>query len=73
MRREWVIVLISAATDAIITAGTGLTTAMVASDTVAMPSGPVWLLALVGAVVSAARTIQQALKRPAEHISEQGA
>jgi hypothetical protein len=66
MKIEWIILLISALTDAVITGGTGLTTAMVATKEVTMPSNPVWLLAAVGGLVSAARTIQQALKQTPE-------
>lgn len=62
MKSEWAILIISALTDFIITAGTSLATAMVASGSAQMPSNAVVLLAGLGALVSAARTIQQALK-----------
>jgi hypothetical protein len=66
MRIEWVILIISAITDAVITGGTALTTAMVAAREMALPSPAVWLLVSIGGLVSAARTIQQALKQTPE-------
>jgi len=62
MKIEWLILIISAITDAIITGGTALISAMVATEQVAMPSEAVWLLVSIGGIVSAARTIQQGLK-----------
>lgn len=65
MKSEWWILIISALTDAIINGGTAITTAMVATGSAQMPSTAVLILAGVGALVSGARTIQQALKSTA--------
>ena len=62
MKTEWLILLISAGTDALISFGTAVSAAMVTQGSVAMPSRAVLLLATVGGLVAAARTIQQALK-----------
>jgi hypothetical protein len=62
MKIAWTILIISAFTDFIITGGTALGTAMVATKDASMPSAPAMLLAGIGGIVAAARTIQQALK-----------
>jgi len=62
MKIEWTILLISAFTDMIITAGTALTTAMVATGSAQSPGTAVLILAIVGGLVAGARTVQQALK-----------
>ncbi len=62
----WLILIISALTDFIITAGTALTTAMVAAGSAQLPNSAIVLLATIGGLVSAARTIQQALKATPE-------
>ena len=66
MKIAWIIVLISAFTDFVITMGTGLSAAMVATDSAAMPSGASVLLCVIGGLVQAARTVQQALKATPE-------
>jgi len=66
MKIAWTILLISAITDMIITAGTAITSAMVATGSAEIPSHAVLLLAVIGGLVAAARTIQQALKSSAE-------
>ena len=71
MKTAWTILVISAFTDLVINSGTALMAAMVATKEVTMPSGPVWLLAAVGGIVSAARTVQQALKANLGHASIQ--
>jgi hypothetical protein len=58
----WLILLISAATDFIINAGTSVMSAMVATGSATIPSKAVLVLAIVGGFVQMARTIQQALK-----------
>jgi hypothetical protein len=68
MKVAWLVLLISAFTDFVITAGSGLTAAMVAKGEPAMPSEAVWLITAVAGIVSAARTIQQALKATPETI-----
>lgn len=62
MKIAWLVLLISAFTDGIIAGGTGLTSAMVATGSVTLPSPAVWLLSCVAGLLAAARTIQQALK-----------
>jgi hypothetical protein len=60
MKTAWVILILSAITDAIITGGTAFTT--VIAETKALPSQEsIWVIG-VGATVAFARTIQQALK-----------
>lgn len=66
MKVAWVILLISAGTDFIITVATALTSAMVAMGTAEFPSKPVLLLAGLGGLVAMSRTIQQALKATPE-------
>lgn len=67
MKTAWVILVISAFTDFVITVGTAITSAMVAAGNAQMPNKPVVLLALIGGAVSAARTIQQALRKTDEN------
>ena len=62
-KRQWIILLVSASTDMVITIGTALTTAMVAGEMVKMPSGAVIAVACIGGVIALARTIQQHLKK----------
>lgn len=62
MKIAWIILIVSALTDFVITVGTSITTAMVATGSAQFPSDAVVLLACLGGGVSAARTIQQALK-----------
>ena len=66
MRTAWAILLISAFTDFIINAGTSITAAMVATGSAALPDKAVIILAAIGGVVAASRTIQQALKTTPE-------
>ena len=66
MKIAWVIVLISALTDFVITGATAITSAMVASGNSELPSKAVLVLAVLGGIVSAARTVQQALKATPE-------
>jgi len=62
MKVAWAVLLISALTDFLINSGTSLMAAMMATGSAAMPSSAVILVVLIGGVVQAARTIQQALK-----------
>ena len=66
MKIAWLILSISAFTDFVITVATGITSAMVAVGSNAMPTKPVILLAILGGFVTSARTIQQALKATPE-------
>lgn len=66
MKTAWAILLISALTDFIITGATAITSAMVATGSAEIPSKAVVILAVLGGLVAAARTIQQALKATAE-------
>lgn len=66
MKTAWIVLMISAVTDFIITAGTGLTTAMVATGSTSMPNKATVLLMLIGGLIAMARTIQQALKTTPE-------
>ena len=61
-KQQWLILLVSAMTDFIINAGTALTAAMVVQGNAMLPTWPVLLLAGIGGLVSASRTVQQALK-----------
>jgi hypothetical protein len=61
-KMAWVVLGISAITDGVITGGTALMSAMVAGGNTGMPTKAVIVLACVGAMVQAARTVQQALK-----------
>lgn len=63
------VLVISAFTDFIINAGTALGTAMVAQGNAAIPSTAVIILACIGGLVAAARTVQQALKTTPETIA----
>jgi hypothetical protein len=62
MKVAWIIVLISAATDAVISAGTALVAAMMSSGSATLPSRAIWLLIATGGLVAFSRTVQQALK-----------
>jgi hypothetical protein len=62
----WLILSISAFTDFVITAATALTTAMVATGSAQLPNSAIVILAVLGGLVSGARTIQQALKATPE-------
>ncbi len=62
MKTAWIILIVSAMTDFVITAGTSMGTAMVATGSAQFPSHAVILLSALGGATSAARTIQQALK-----------
>ncbi len=62
MKTEWLILIVSAMTDAIINAGTSLTAAMLATGSATLPSHAVLILSIVGGCVSAARTIQQGIR-----------
>lgn len=66
MKIAWIILIISAFTDFVITTGTSVGTAMVATGNAQLPTHAVTLLAVLGGLVSAARTIQQALKNAAD-------
>ena len=66
MKKAWTVLIISSLTDFVINAGTGLGTAMVATGKAEIPSNAVLLLCLMGGLVQAARTIQQALKSTPE-------
>lgn len=66
MNIAWTIVLISALTDFIITAGTALTTAMVAAGDAELPSMAVLIVSGLGGLIAFARTVQQALKAGSE-------
>ena len=66
MKVAWTILLISAFTDFVVTVGTSLGTAMVATGSAQMPSNAVLLLSVIGGMVAAARTVQQALKASPE-------
>lgn len=59
----WIVLIISALTDAIINGAGALTAAMVSGEMVQMPSKAVWLIAGSTASVAFARTIQQALRK----------
>lgn len=61
MRFAWYVLLVSAATDFIINAGTGIVSAMMATGSAAMPNKAVWILCFITGLISASRTIQQAL------------
>ena len=65
-RLEWIILLVSAGTDFVITAGTSLMTAMVAGGTTSAPSHAVIILCVTGGLVASARTVQQGLKQLVE-------
>ena len=62
MKSEWAVLIISAFTDFVISAGTSLTAAMVATGEAHIPNEAVLMLSMLGGMVAAARTIQPALK-----------
>lgn len=62
--------IISAFTDAIITAGTSLTAAMMASGAAQMPNDAALVLVLVGSLVTFSRTIQQGIKATPQNTAE---
>lgn len=62
MKIAWAVLLISALTDGIIASGTGLMTAMTATETAQIPNAVSLWVAGLGGVVAFARTVQQALK-----------
>jgi hypothetical protein len=70
MKSAWAVLLVSAFTDFVITAGTSLMTAMMASGDAELPRHAVMLVAGIGGVVAAARTIQQALKATPETVKQ---
>lgn len=59
---EKYVLIVSALTDFIIVAATGVTTAMVATGAQDMPSKATVFISVLGGLVSFARTIQQALR-----------
>lgn len=66
MKIAWVIVIVSALTDFVITLATGLTAAMLATGSATMPNKATWLICVLGGAVQGARTVQQALKATPE-------
>ena len=66
MRVDWPVLAISALTDFAITAATGVTTSISTAAAITgrfeMPTEAVWLLAIMGGVMSSARTVQQMMK-----------
>lgn len=66
MKIAWLVLIISAFTDFIITAATAVTSAMVGAGNAELPGKAVIILALLGGLVSASRTVQQALKQTPE-------
>lgn len=69
MKTAWFVLLISAFTDFIITAATSLTAAMVASGSAELPNRAVIVLSILGGLIAAGRTIQQALKSTPETVT----
>lgn len=69
MKVAWAVLLISAFTDFVITAGGSIVTAITTMTTPDWPPHYVFLIAVVLGFVSAARTIQQALKLNPETIA----
>ena len=65
LKIAWLVLIVSALTDFIITAGTSLMSVMVATGSPQMPEPAVWVIVTAGGLVAAARTIQQALKQTA--------
>lgn len=61
-KTQWLILMISALTDFIISGASSLTAAMVSGETVQMPNKAVLVISLLGGTVAFSRTIQQALK-----------
>jgi hypothetical protein len=70
MKTAWAILLISAITDMLISSGTAISAAMVATGSTVMPTTPVIVLSLIGGIVAFARTIQQGLKTAVEMKAE---
>lgn len=66
MKTAWVILIVSALTDFTITVSASLTASMLATRVAELPNQSAMLLALLGGLVSASRTIQQALKATPE-------
>ena len=66
MKFAWIVLIISGLTDALIVIVNGLTSAMVSTSAVAMPSRPVILINILFGVAALARTVQQALKATPE-------
>lgn len=66
MKIAWLVLLISAFTDFVITAGGSLTAAMIATGSASLPNHAVILFACLLGSVAMARTIQQALKATPE-------
>ena len=62
MKIAWLVLLITALTDFTLTFATGLSTAMATSHVVGLPDIGTILIAALGGVVVASRTVQQALK-----------
>lgn len=60
----WVTLTISFLTDFIITAGTTVSTVMVASSSTALPSKATWIMATIGGLVAAARRVQALVAPP---------
>lgn len=58
----WVVLLLTALTDFVLSFGTALSAAMVVNQVVGMPSAPAILISAIGGLMVACRTIQQALK-----------
>jgi hypothetical protein len=69
VKSEWVALIITALTDLIISAGTALMSAMVATGSAQIPNDAVIVLALLGGIVAGARTMQQALKTTPENLA----
>lgn len=66
MKVAWAVLLISAFTDFVITAGGSIVTAITTMTTPDWPPRYVFLIAIMLGLVAAARTIQQALKATPE-------
>ena len=69
MKTAWLILLISAATDAAITFITGLTVGNAATGR-SFPDGPTFFYSALGGLLVALRTIQQALKATPSQAAE---
>ncbi len=66
MKRAWIVLLISAMTDALLLVTGGVSSAMAATGVVSMPSKPVVVINLLFGAAAFFRTIQQALKATPE-------
>ncbi len=66
MKKAWIVLIISALTDAFLLVAGGVTSAMAATGVISMPSKPVVLINLLFGWMAFARTIQQALKATPE-------